>query len=74
MLCLGSIVNVIINLFLRIMEFKLRANIVMSKELTIEAEHLAEALEKAQAMMTEPVSMKELTTRDMYFDVLSGIK
>jgi hypothetical protein len=74
MLCLGSIVNIIINLFLRIMEFKLRANIVMSKELTIEAEHLAEALEKAQAMMTEPVSMKELTTRDTYFDVLSGIK
>ena len=56
------------------MEFKLRANIVMSKELTIEAEHLAEALEKAQAMMTEPVPMKELTTRDMYFDVLSDIK
>jgi hypothetical protein len=72
--CLSSIVNVIINLFLRIMEFKLRANIVMSKELTIEAEHLAEALEKAQAMMTEPVPMKELTTRDMYFDVLSDIK
>ena len=56
------------------MEFKLRANIVMSKELTIEAEHLAEALEKAQAMMAEPVPMKELTTREMYFDVLSGIK
>ncbi len=45
----------------------------MSKELTIEAEHLAEALEKAHAMMAEPVSMKE-TTREMYFDVLSGIK
>ena len=56
------------------MEFKLKANIVLSKELAIEAEHLAEALEKAQAMMTEPVSMKELTTRDTYFDVLSGIK
>ena len=55
------------------MEFKLRANIVMSKELTIEAEHLAEALEKAHAMMAEPVSMKE-TTREMHFDVLSGIK
>ena len=72
--CLSSIVNVIINLFLRIMEFKLRANIVMSKELTIEAEHLAEALEKARVMVAEPLPMKELTTRDMYFDVLSGIK
>jgi hypothetical protein len=56
------------------MEFKLRANILMRKELTIEAEHLAEALEKAHAMMAEPVPMKELTTREMYFDVLSGIK
>ena len=56
------------------MEFKLRANIVMSKELTIEAEHLAEALEKARSMMAEPVPMKEVTTREMYFDVLSGIK
>ena len=56
------------------MEIKLRANIVMSKELTIEANDWTEALEKAQAMMTEPVPMKELTTREMYFDVLSGIK
>lgn len=56
------------------MEYKLRTNIVMSKELTIEAEHLAVALEKVQTMMAEPVSMKELTTREMYFDVLSDIK
>lgn len=56
------------------MEYKLRTNIVMSKELTIEAEHLEEALGKAQTMMAEPVSMKELTTREMYFDVLSDIK
>jgi hypothetical protein len=56
------------------MEFKLRANIVMSKELTVEAEHLGEAMEKAKAMMAEPIRMKELTTRDVYFDVLSGIK
>lgn len=56
------------------MEFKLRANIVMSKEITIEAEDLAVALEKAQAMMAEPFPMKELTARGLYFDVLSGIK
>ena len=46
----------------------------MSKELTLEAEHLAEALEKAQAMMAETVPMEGLTTSEMYFDVLSGIK
>ena len=56
------------------MEFKLRANIVMSKEFTVEAEHLPEALEKAQAMMAGPIRMKEFKTSDVYFDVLSGIK
>ena len=56
------------------MEFKLRANIEMSKELTIEAEHLAEALEKAKAMMAEPVSVKELTVNRVSFDVLSGMQ
>lgn len=56
------------------MQFKLRANIVMSKELTIEAEHLAEALEKGKSMMAKPVPMTELTTSEKYFDVLSGIK
>jgi hypothetical protein len=56
------------------MEFKFRANIVMSKELTIEAKHLAEALEKAQAMMAKPIPMKELTMTKFYFDEVSGIK
>ena len=56
------------------MEFKFRANIVMSKELTVEANDLAEAMEKAQAMMAEPAPMKEFTRREMYFDVLSGIQ
>ena len=41
----------------------MRANIVMSKELTVEAKDLAEALEKAKGMMAEPVSVKELTAR-----------
>ena len=75
MLCLGSTVNINNKLkSLRIMEFKLRANIVMSKELTIEAEHLGEAMKKAEEMMAGPISMKELKTSKVYFDVLSGIK
>ena len=56
------------------MEFKFRANIVMSKELTIEAEDLVEALEKAQSMMAESISIKELKERERYLDVLSDIK
>ena len=43
------------------MEYKFRANIVMSKELTIEANDWTEAVEKAQAMMAEPIPYKELT-------------
>ena len=42
------------------MEFKLRANIVMSKKLTVEANDLGEAMEKAEAMMAEPIPYKEL--------------
>lgn len=49
-------------------EFKLRANIVMSKELTVEAENLKEAMDKAQAMMAEPIPYKELTMTKVYYD------
>ena len=50
------------------MEFKLRANIVMSKELTIEAENLKEAMDKAQTMMAEPIPYKDLTMTKVYYD------
>lgn len=50
------------------MEYKLKANIVMSRELTVEAEDLTEAMNKAQAMMTEPEAMKELTHTKVYFE------
>ena len=53
------------------MEFKLRANIVMSKELTIEANDWSEAVDKAQAMMAEPIPYKELTPTKVYFDEIS---
>ena len=53
------------------MEFKLRANIVMSKELTIEANDWSEAVDKAQAMMAEPIPYKELTPTKLYFDEIS---
>ena len=50
------------------MEFKLRANIVMSRELTVEAENLKEAMDKAQAMMDEPITYKDLTMTKVYYD------
>ena len=53
------------------MEIKLRANIVMSKELTIEANDWTEALEKAQAMMAEPIPYKELTPTRVFYDEIS---
>ena len=53
------------------MEFKMRANIVMSKELTIEANDLGEAMDKAEAMMAEPIPYKELTPTKLYFDEIS---
>ena len=49
------------------MEFKMRANIVMSKELTIEANDWSEAVDKAQAMMAEPIPYRELTPTKLYF-------
>ena len=53
------------------MEFKLRANIVMSKELTVEANDWSEAVDKAQAMMAEPIPYRELTPTKVYFDEIS---
>ena len=53
------------------MEFKMRANIVMSKELTIEANDWSEAVDKAEAMMAEPIPYKELTPTKLYFDEIS---
>ena len=51
-----------------IMEYKVRANIVMGRELTIEAEDLVEALGKARAMMAEPIPQKELTPLRIFYD------
>ena len=44
------------------MEIKLRANIVMSKNFTIEANDWVEAVERVSAMMAERIPYKELIT------------
>ena len=56
------------------MEIKLRANIVMSKNLTIEAKDWVEAVEKASAMMAKPIPYKELTPTRVFYDEISPIK
>lgn len=56
------------------MEFKFRANIVMSKELTIEANDLNEAMEKVKAMFNDPVSLKDWEITKLYFDEIGTIK
>ena len=43
----------------------------MSKKLTVEANDLGEAMEKAEAMMAEPIPYKELTPTKVYFDEIS---
>ena len=56
------------------MEFKLRANIVMSKELAVEADDFMEAMDRAKAKMAEPVPYSELTVTQVYYDEISPIK
>ena len=56
------------------MKFKLRANIVMSKELAVEADDIMEAMDRAKAMMAEPVPYSELTVTQVYYDEISLIK
>lgn len=55
------------------MEYKIKANITMSKVLTIEAEDLGKAMEKAQQMMGEKISIKELTPSGLTFELLSPL-
>lgn len=45
----------------KIMEFKFQANYLMSKELTVEADCLADAMDKVCEIVKEPVLVKELS-------------
>ena len=54
------------------MEFKIRADITLSKELTIEADHLGEAMEKArQQMLDSKIPYSELKFHNLTFELLS---
>lgn len=53
------------------MEFNLRANIIMSRELTVDASNLNDALEKAKDIMSKPMPYRDLTPRKIYYDEIS---
>ena len=53
------------------MEFKIRANIVMSKEPSIEADNLSDAMDKAQEIMAGPQNMKEFKPSKVQYEVLN---
>lgn len=50
------------------MEFKLRANITISKQLAIEADNVADALKKATAMVKEKLAEVGLQNAGIIFD------
>ena len=53
------------------MEFKIRADIIMSKELSIEADNLADAMDKAEEIMDGPLNMKDFKPSKIQYEVLN---
>ena len=53
------------------MEFNIGANLILSKDLTIEADSLSDAIEQAQQQMGGKIPFSELTFRDVKFELLS---
>ena len=51
--------------------FKLRANIIYSRDLDIEADNITEAIDKAKQLMEEPSSTNELKPQGVTFSLLS---
>ena len=56
------------------MEFKLRANVILSKSQTVEANDLKEAMEKAGEIMSKPMPYRDMTPRSIYYDEISPLK
>lgn len=55
------------------MEFKMRANVVMSKSLAVEADNLLDAMKKAEEQL-ENIPMSEFEYTNSYFDEVGPIK
>lgn len=56
------------------MEFNLRINIVMGRDLTIEADNIMDAMEKGKALIRQPFMRKELTEREIYFEEIGPVR
>ena len=54
-----------------IMTFKVRANLTFSKDLTIEADTLSDAMEQARQQMQGKIPASELTFKDVNFHLVS---
>lgn len=53
------------------MQFKVRADVTLSKVLTIEADNLGEAMDKARQQMQGRINTDELEFSDLAFELLS---
>jgi hypothetical protein len=56
------------------MKFNLRINVVMGKDLSIEADNIMEAMEKGKEMIKHPFMRKELTEREVYFEEIGPVR
>ena len=56
------------------MEFHLRINIVMGKDLSIEANNIVEAMEKGKELIRQPYMHRELTETEVYFEEIGPVR
>ena len=56
------------------MKFSVRFNIVMSKNFSIEAKNIVEAMGKAREMAKQPSMRKEMNPTQVYFDEIGPIR
>lgn len=53
------------------MEFLFRADIIMSKELSIEAENLSDAMDQAKEMMAGPQKIEDFKLSKVQYELLN---
>jgi hypothetical protein len=56
------------------MEFNLRINVVMGKDLSIEANNIVEAMEKGKELIKHPYMRRELTETEVYFEEIGPVR
>ena len=56
------------------MEFHLRINVVMGRDLSIEADNIMDAMEKGKEMIKQPFLRKELKEKEIYFEEIGPVR